>query len=1080
MNLKNIYLNTLIPQFPVIYNYNNKELKRYLDVFYDENTGVIIAPINTPGRVKASSGEFVTVTVDNLIVKSQYTNLYENITTANYDYWVTYTGILTSDLRDACTFLFENTNYKYIDAKKPYYKIIPSFDNSTLIIGNNYAFQTDNKSQLIQIILDPSGVEDGYYRILIDPTVTPVTYLDIYVDPSTLPTEQTKFVTLFCVDYDASYGAIWEIYEYGAGAPTAGGTGGGVTTSYVSAEILAAFNTNVSLGNVSQLTYALNSSIGNYTLKTQLNLTDTSLYKLTSRVNVIDTSISYIKAQYIRNSSLGTDFTWNSGLLEVSLGSLTGLGIYATNSSVNLAIASNASLGNISLLTYALNTSTGQYATNASVNSAFASNASLGILTLKTNYLDACLGPTSALTYAINSSIGTGLGDYATNSSVNLAIASNASLGILTLKTNYLDACLGPTSALTYAINSSIGTGLGDYATNSSVNLAIADVDASITNLINYSSNVSTNLSNLRSYTDGSLNLKIKETSIGSDFMWDSSGYLAIVTDDLIISSSENTLDISSDSSYLYIDVKNYVSKTYTDGSLNKLRAVPISDACLGGGLSWSGGLLYVDISTIAGGVTLVYVDGSLNIRDAIISTLATNASVGLAFVSNASLGNLTLKTSYIDACLGPVSKLTYAINSSLSYYVPVSQLNITDTSLYSIRQLTYTLNTSTGNYATNASVNSAFVSRDSSISWLYTYKQPIADYIKSTSTGDTLYWQNGILNVSTGTSYTTYEYVDGSLNNKQAQINSLNNRVTTLEASTGNATFEYVDGSLLTRDASIKAIYPLVFKINSSLGIYATNASVNASFATNASVNRAFASNASIGRIDVSLRTIYPLVFKTNASLGYVDVSTRYWKVYVDGSLSIRDGNISTLNSQVNTLNSNVNTLTDRHNVTESSLGYIDNSTWFWKVYVDGSLVSRDTSINSIWTYLDNYLDASDLFYTKTQVDASFALLVNIRTKTFQTLTISASTTWNMNTSYNAKLTLTQDTSLVITNVVNGDSGTLIITQDNIGSRKLGLPTGSYKNNAWILSDASSSKDIISFLYDGVNYYWNKGGPYA
>jgi hypothetical protein len=100
---------------------------------------------------------------------------------------------------------------------------------------------------------------------------------------------------------------------------------------------------------------------------------------------------------------------------------------------------------------------------------------------------------------------------------------------------------------------------------------------------------------------------------------------------------------------------------------------------------------------------------------------------------------------------------------------------------------------------------------------------------------------------------------------------------------------------------------------------------------------------------------------------------------------------------------------------------------------------------------------------------------------KIFQNLTINVSTfTWNITDGYNAKLTLTTNASLNITNISNGDTGTLLAIQDNIGNRLLELPDNSYKNDNWELSTASDAIDILSFLYDGSDYYWNKGGPYV
>jgi len=54
------------------------------------------------------------------------------------------------------------------------------------------------------------------------------------------------------------------------------------------------------------------------------------------------------------------------------------------------------------------------------------------------------------------------------------------------------------------------------------------------------------------------------------------------------------------------------------------------------------------------------------------------NPSTGLAFLTNASLGNLTSKVNYIDACLGQASKLAIAMNTSIGLYAPLADPQFT------------------------------------------------------------------------------------------------------------------------------------------------------------------------------------------------------------------------------------------------------------------------------------------------------------------------------------------------------------------------------------------------------------------
>ena len=93
---------------------------------------------------------------------------------------------------------------------------------------------------------------------------------------------------------------------------------------------------------------------------------------------IVDVSGAIIAGNFIKEGSLGTDFVWNAGLLDVSIVTMD----YAYV---------NASLNALS------NSVAATYATNASVNTALGA-------------------------YATNASVNTALGAYATNASVNLAL----------------------------------------------------------------------------------------------------------------------------------------------------------------------------------------------------------------------------------------------------------------------------------------------------------------------------------------------------------------------------------------------------------------------------------------------------------------------------------------------------------------------------------------------------------------------------------------------------------------------------------------------------------------------------------
>ena len=101
--------------------------------------------------------------------------------------------------------------------------------------------------------------------------------------------------------------------------------------------------------------------------------------------------------------------------------------------------------------------------------------------------------------------------------------------------------------------------------------------------------------------------------------------------------------------------------------------------------------------------------------------------------------------------------------------------------------------------------------------------------------------------------------------------------------------------------------------------------------------------------------------------------------------------------------------------------------------------------------------------------------------TRAFVTLDSStAGINWNITTSYNASVFLNQNATLYITNVTGGDQGNLAVIQDATGGHELSLTGTTYTIGTLSLSTGASDRNILSFLYDGTGYYWNKGGPYT
>ena len=197
MDWSRISLYTPMTEFPKFWNNNFSSVKRYLDTFYDGSLGKILVPLETTGKVKGTLGEFVTAQIDNLVVRNQYTNLYDNYTTVDSEFYNTYIeGVAT--LRDAS--VFENEEFSYIDVNEPYYKI---YNDASV------AFSSDNLGQEFQVLFDIST--GNPFNILLDPSYGG-SFRTLSVSLSDAEKTWIKFLA---VDYDASWGTTWTIKQYG-------------------------------------------------------------------------------------------------------------------------------------------------------------------------------------------------------------------------------------------------------------------------------------------------------------------------------------------------------------------------------------------------------------------------------------------------------------------------------------------------------------------------------------------------------------------------------------------------------------------------------------------------------------------------------------------------------------------------------------------------------------------------------------------------------------------------------------------------------------------------------------------------
>jgi len=90
---------------------------------------------------------------------------------------------------------------------------------------------------------------------------------------------------------------------------------------------------------------------------------------------------------------------------------------------------------------------------------------------------------------------------------------------------------------------------------------------------------------------------------------------------------------------------------------------------------------------------------------------------------------------------------------------------------------------------------------------------------------------------------------------------------------------------------------------------------------------------------------------------------------------------------------------------------------------------------------------------------------------------------------STNYEITLTASTTLNLTNVRNGEYGTLIINQPSVGYYNISLGTvnGAAANHRVVngaggilLTSTSNAIDIISFTYNGTKMFWTVGNDYV
>lgn len=207
LNWTKLKVKTPIPSAPKIIDNNFSAFERYIDIFYDGSTNNLQVPLETAGRVKGARGEFVTTVTDNLIVRNQFTNLYDNITTADATFVNTYNGedvstrVATSEASTNYIWPYEPSSYSWVDVNVPYIKITNDV---------SYGFTTNNIGQEFRLILDTNTSTTSPYTILLESSIGGTKNLQV----ANSDAEKT-WLKLIAVGYDVSKGPKWVVKEYG-------------------------------------------------------------------------------------------------------------------------------------------------------------------------------------------------------------------------------------------------------------------------------------------------------------------------------------------------------------------------------------------------------------------------------------------------------------------------------------------------------------------------------------------------------------------------------------------------------------------------------------------------------------------------------------------------------------------------------------------------------------------------------------------------------------------------------------------------------------------------------------------------
>ena len=233
---------------------------------------------------------------------------------------------------------------------------------------------------------------------------------------------------------------------------------------------------------------------------------------------------------------------------------------------------------------------------------------------------------------------------------------------------------------------------------------------------------------------------------------------------------------------------------------------------------------------------------------------------------------------------------------------------------------------------------------------------QSSSEFLPEASLGPQFYWQDGSLYVTDSSSVTAeWGFITGDINTQtDLQTQRTSDRL-------------YLDGSLALRDASISDLYSQVIDLETSIGILDQNKLNHIAWdgqGTNIIQHSGLGTNYAVLKgIDASDN----ITITSDGSTIYIaatDTSSGDWKTYVDGSLASRDASIDKLFQQNLDQDTSIINLDLLAQIHEVSLGNLTSQN-----------ITQDASIDLInSTYFPEASLGFGLFYQDGVIDVSLA----------------------------------------------------------------------------------------------------------